>query len=98
MTSERDLCREEENTRKMPKLTPSRVLKLQLWGWILFVICALLFIASSIKNGDMLSLIGSIIFLIACAFFMAPLVDEFGAEGGHTAEDAAAEKEDARQQ
>jgi len=48
--------------------------KLQFLGWILFVICAILFIASSIRNGDWLSLAASILFLVACIFFMIPFM------------------------
>ena len=49
-------------------------LKFHLGGWILFIVCAAFFIASSIKNGDALSLTASIIFLIACGVFIIPLV------------------------
>lgn len=49
-------------------------MKFHLWGWILFIICAAFFIASSIKNRDFLSLAASIIFLMACVFFIIPLV------------------------
>ena len=48
-------------------------LNYQLLGWILFIVCAFFFIASSFKNGDTLTLIGSIIFLIACGVFLIPL-------------------------
>jgi hypothetical protein len=48
--------------------------KYQLLGWWLFVFCAVLFIASSLKNGDRLALAGSIIFLAACIVFMIPLL------------------------
>ena len=48
-------------------------LNYQLLGWILFIVCALFFIASSFKNGDSLTLIGSVIFLIACGVFLIPL-------------------------
>ena len=48
-------------------------LKYQLLGWILFIVCAIFFIASSLKNGDILTFIGSIIFLIACMVFLIPL-------------------------
>ena len=48
-------------------------LKYQLLGWILFIICAIFFIASSLKNGDTLTFIGSVIFLIACMVFLVPL-------------------------
>jgi predicted membrane channel-forming protein YqfA (hemolysin III family) len=51
----------------------SEDLKYQLLGWILFIVCAIFFIASSLKNGDTLTFIGSIIFLIACIVFIMPL-------------------------
>lgn len=53
-------------------------LKFELWGWILFVLCAGFFIASAIKNHDLLSLIGSIIFLIACLVFIVPFLTKRG--------------------
>jgi hypothetical protein len=54
----------------------NRETKFQLWGWILFLICAGFFIASSIKDGNVLSLAGSLIFLIACVAFIIPLVNK----------------------
>ena len=45
----------------------------QIAGWILFVICAFFFIASSLKNHDTLTFIGSVIFLIACIIFLIPI-------------------------
>jgi len=48
--------------------------RFHLWGWLLFVVCAGFFIASSIESNDILGLIGSIIFLIACVVFIVPLV------------------------
>jgi len=48
-------------------------IKYQVAGWILFIICALLFIASSWRNHDTLTFIGSIIFLIACIVFLIPI-------------------------
>jgi len=55
-------------------MNPKQDLKHHFWGGILFIICAVFFIASSIKNGDVLSLAGSIIFLIACGVFIIPIV------------------------
>jgi len=49
-------------------------LKYQVAGWILFIICAIFFIASSLKNHDTLTFIGGVIFLIACFVFLIPLV------------------------
>jgi len=49
-------------------------LKYQFWGWILFIVCAFIFIASSIRMGDVLMLIGSLFFLVACFLFIVPLL------------------------
>jgi hypothetical protein len=51
-----------------------REVKFQLWGWVLFILCAGFFTASSIKNGDIFSLVASFIFLIACVVFIIPLL------------------------
>ena len=48
-------------------------IKYHLAGWILFIVCAGFFIASSVKNGDWLTLVASIIFLMACVIFIIPL-------------------------
>ena len=52
--------------------------RFHLWGWVLFLVCAGFFIASSIESNDILGLIGSIIFLIACVVFIVPLVIKKG--------------------
>jgi uncharacterized membrane protein YtjA (UPF0391 family) len=57
-------------------------IRYQLSGWVLFVLCAVFFIASSLKNGDYLGLIASIIFLIACFVFIIPLVMSPGRGNG----------------
>jgi len=49
-------------------------IKYQLSGWILFIICAIFFIASGLNNHDILTFIGGVIFLIACIVFLIPLV------------------------
>ena len=36
--------------------------KREVWGWLLFVTYALFFIASSIRNGDMIGLLGGVFF------------------------------------
>ena len=52
----------------------NREVKFHLWGWILFLVCAVFFIASSIVSNNVLSLVGSIVFLIACVVFIVPIV------------------------
>ena len=49
--------------------------KREIWGWLLFVISALFFIASSIRNGDMIGLLGGVFFLLACVAFLAAYID-----------------------
>jgi hypothetical protein len=58
----------------------ARERKFQLWGWILFIVCAAFFIASSIADNQGLMLIGSIIFLAACVVFLIPLVTGRGSD------------------
>ena len=50
--------------------------KLQLWGWVLFVLCAGLYLAANIEAKSTLGIIGSIVFLVACFVFMIPLMRE----------------------
>jgi len=49
-------------------------IKYHIAGWILFIICAIFFLVSSLKNRDILTFIGSAIFLIACIVFLLPLI------------------------
>ena len=60
---------------------PNQKIRFQLCGWGLFVLCAVFFIASSLKNGDILGLVAGIIFLIACFVFIIPLVMNPGGGG-----------------
>jgi len=46
--------------------------KINLIGWWLFVISALFFTATSLRAGDMLSLLGSLFFLVGCFVFLIP--------------------------
>jgi len=55
-----------------------RETRFHLCGWLLFVVCAGFFIASSIESNDFPGLVGSIIFLIACVVFIVPLVMKKG--------------------
>ncbi len=46
--------------------------KLNLAGWILFVISALWFVAASLRDGDPIYLLGSVFFLLGCVVFLIP--------------------------
>ncbi len=48
--------------------------KYQIWGWILFIVSALFFMATSIRAGDILGLLGGAFFLMACFVFLIPYV------------------------
>ena len=49
-----------------------RELRINLVGWWLFVVSALFFTATSLRAGDMLSLLGSLFFLVGCFVFLVP--------------------------
>ncbi|HEX6255314.1 MAG TPA: hypothetical protein VFZ70_05830 [Euzebyales bacterium] len=36
------------------------------WGWLLFLVCALAFVAAGVRDGDLLLTAGSVAFLVAC--------------------------------
>ena len=46
--------------------------KINLAGWILFVISALGFIVSSLRAGDIVAFFGGVFFLLGCAAFLVP--------------------------
>ena len=58
----------------MPDDNSKQEKKFHLWGWILFLVCAGFFIASSIKGGDVLGLTGGIVFLAGCVVFLIPFL------------------------
>ncbi len=58
----------------MPANNKNREKKYHLWGWGLFLACAVFFIAASVESGSTASLIGSVIFLIGCVVFIIPLL------------------------
>ncbi len=41
-------------------------------GWMLFVVSAAFFMASSIRAGDVVGLLGGVFFLLACFAFLVP--------------------------
>ena len=59
-----------------------REMRFNLWGWILFVVCALFFIASSLQVRNILVLMGRILFLVACFVFIYPLVQRKNKDQG----------------
>lgn len=51
--------------------------RLEMMGWILFVICALLYLYGGVIARDPLVISGSIVFLVACfVFIYATMADE----------------------
>jgi hypothetical protein len=58
----------------VPVNSPQKDKGYELWGWILFTISAVLFIVSSLRNGDIVGLLGGLFFLLACAAFLASYI------------------------
>lgn len=58
----------------VPGETMGQSNKLQLWGWLLFVLSAVFFIASSVRSGDLLGLAGALLFFVACFVFLVPFL------------------------
>ena len=58
----------------MSKGEKSKDLIAQLWGWVLFVVCGLLFTIAALRANDILSMAASITFLLGCLVFIIPLV------------------------
>jgi hypothetical protein len=54
--------------------SPQKDKRYDLWGWILFTLSALFFIVSSLRNGDIVGLLGGVFFLLACVAFLAPYI------------------------
>jgi len=46
--------------------------KINFIGWLLFIASAIGYIISSLRSGDMVALIGSVFFLVACLVFLIP--------------------------
>ncbi|MCD4721022.1 MAG: hypothetical protein K8S13_14375 [Desulfobacula sp.] len=46
----------------------------QIMGWILFIVSALFFMASSLRSGDWIGFLGGSFFLVACFVFLIPYV------------------------
>ena len=42
----------------------------ELWGWVLFLLCSVLFLAAAIRDGDVLIGVASVVFLVACVLFL----------------------------
>ena len=63
-----------EKESPMSKGEKNKELKTQLWGWVLFVACSLLFTLASVRAKDIVSIAASILFFLGCVVFMVPLV------------------------
>jgi hypothetical protein len=59
---------------RMKENQPGDAVKYELAGWILFIIGVLFFLVSSVINHDLLTFMGSVVFLIGCIVFLIPIV------------------------
>ncbi len=46
----------------------------QIAGWVIFILSALTYIVDSLRGGDLVSLLASLLFLLACIVFLMPLL------------------------
>ncbi len=54
-------------------MSPRRVWNFNFTGWILFTVSALFFLWGTWKAGDVIGIIASLAFLIACLIFLVPV-------------------------
>ena len=54
-------------------MTPRREWRFNTAGWLLFTASAVFFIWSAVRAGDWVSLIASLLFLVACLVFLGPV-------------------------
>jgi hypothetical protein len=64
----------------MLKDEKNKELKTQLWGWVLFLICGVLFIISGVRARDVVTIAASVIFLLGCVVFVIPLIQAIRSE------------------
>jgi Ca2+/Na+ antiporter len=48
--------------------------KIQILGWLLFIVSVVAYIAASVESGNRLELVGGVAFLLACFVFLIPLL------------------------
>jgi predicted membrane channel-forming protein YqfA (hemolysin III family) len=53
---------------------PDRNAGYHLAGWILFVVCAFLFLCAAARDRDLLLIMASLVFLAGCVAFLVPLL------------------------
>ncbi len=51
-----------------------RARQYQIFGWLLFILSGMFFIWSTAAAGDPLGLVASLLFLVACPIFLAPII------------------------
>jgi hypothetical protein len=56
----------------MPDTPKRKFMSLDFFGWVLFTLSSIGFIASSLKSGDMTAIVASFLFLVGCIAFLLP--------------------------
>jgi len=56
----------------MPTRKRERESQFQLFGWVLFLMCSILFIVDNVAAGSPWGLAGSALFLLGCVIFLIP--------------------------
>jgi len=42
-------------------------------GWVLFTLCSFFYLSSSVITGDIIGIIGGVLFFLGCLAFMIPM-------------------------
>ncbi|MEP0873922.1 hypothetical protein NDA01_29885 [Trichocoleus desertorum AS-A10] len=66
----------EDSEAQSARTQRKRELRLQIWGWFLFIASASFYTVSSLRSGDILSLLGSLFFLAACLISATPVISQ----------------------
>lgn len=53
-------------------MSPRKTWRFNFTGWVLFTVSALLFLWGTWRTGDLIGILASLAFLIACLVFMVP--------------------------
>jgi len=48
--------------------------RLHLTGWLLFLLCGIIYLIASIRDGDLLMIAGTLCFIMAVAIFLLPVI------------------------
>ena len=67
----RDFIKRSKSKIKLYVVNKKRVSMHQI-AWLLFLVCGIIYLAASVRDGDLLMIAGSVCFLVAVILFLLP--------------------------